>query len=67
MSVLPEDLSRFPITSKKDKPLCNDLHGVYWPRQVSILLPSGAEAIILVVIPREQEIAVRLCDRAVGS
>jgi hypothetical protein len=46
------DQPRLAIKPTKGEPRCTDLQGVSWPTTPPIPLPSGAEAVIAVVLPQ---------------
>lgn len=51
MDVLFNDTPRLSIKPTRNEPRCLDAQGVSWPVISPILLPSGAAAVICVVMP----------------
>jgi len=47
----PTTSLRLPIKPRKDEPRGTDLKNVPWPATTPIPLPSGAEAVVSVVLP----------------
>jgi hypothetical protein len=56
------DQPRLSIKPTKDEPRCNDLQGVSWPTTPPIPLPSGAQAVVSVVLP-QRELRWASCGR----